>query len=221
MPEAARTLVKSPPELWAEVSDPESLARHLGAFGEIRITRLEPENTVAWEGDRMRGTVDLAPAGWGTKVTVTAEEIEDAAAAEPPAEPDDEPAQPQTAQEPEAAAAPEPESTAEPAPEPPGDARPAELGAASPRAGLRGLWGRIFGRREATGPAAGPEPEAVAAPAAEAEPAAVAVAEPEPEPEAVAVAEPAPVSASRPDPAAVLDGMLGSLGAAHHRPFSR
>ena len=72
MPEAARTLVKSPPELWAEVSDPDALARHLGAYGEIRITRLEPEATVAWEGDRVRGTVDLAPAGWGTKVTVSA-----------------------------------------------------------------------------------------------------------------------------------------------------
>lgn len=73
MPEAARTLVKSPPELWAEVSDPDALARHLGGVGEIRITRLEPEATVAWEGDRVRGTVDLEPAGWGTKVRVTAE----------------------------------------------------------------------------------------------------------------------------------------------------
>jgi hypothetical protein len=63
MAEAHRTLVKSPPELWAEVSDPQALTRHLGAFGEIRITRAEPETTVAWEGDRARGTVDLAPAG--------------------------------------------------------------------------------------------------------------------------------------------------------------
>ena len=59
MPEAVRTIVKSPPELWAEVSDPTALTRHLGAFGEIRITRLEPEATVAWEGDRASGTVDL------------------------------------------------------------------------------------------------------------------------------------------------------------------
>src|SRR5687768_15266859 len=73
MAEAQRTLVKSPPELWAEISDPEALARHLGAFGEIRITRTQPETTVAWEGDRARGTVELAPAGWGTKVTLTAE----------------------------------------------------------------------------------------------------------------------------------------------------
>ena len=54
---AQRTLVKSPPELWAEVSDPDALSRHLDEFGEIRITRLEPEATVAWEGDRARGTV--------------------------------------------------------------------------------------------------------------------------------------------------------------------
>ena len=50
-PRAQRTLVKSPPELWAEVSDAGTLARHLGEFGDIRITRLEPETTVAWEGD--------------------------------------------------------------------------------------------------------------------------------------------------------------------------
>ena len=71
-PRAQRTLVKSPPELWAEVSDVDALAGHLGAFGEIRITRLEPETTVAWEGDRARGTVELEPSGWGTKVTLTA-----------------------------------------------------------------------------------------------------------------------------------------------------
>ena len=48
---AKRTLVKSPPELWSELSEVERLARHLGAFGEIRITKLEPEHTVAWEGE--------------------------------------------------------------------------------------------------------------------------------------------------------------------------
>jgi hypothetical protein len=69
---ASRTLVKSAPELWAECSDAASLARHLGAFGEIRITRLEPETAVAWEGDAARGTVVLEPSGWGTKVVLTA-----------------------------------------------------------------------------------------------------------------------------------------------------
>jgi hypothetical protein len=69
---AIRTLVKSAPELWAACSDRESLARHLGAFGEIRITRLEPETTVAWEGERASGTVTIEPSNWGTKVTMTA-----------------------------------------------------------------------------------------------------------------------------------------------------
>jgi hypothetical protein len=106
-PRAQRTLVKSPPELWAEVSDVSVLARHLGEFGEIKITRLEAETTVVWEGDRARGTVSLEPSGWGTKVTLTAEAIA--------AEPDPEPA-------PEPEAAPEPEPAAvveEPEPEPP------------------------------------------------------------------------------------------------------
>jgi hypothetical protein len=69
---ASRTLVKSPPELWAECSDASSLARHLGEFGEIRITRLEPETAVAWEGGQFSGTVRLEPAGWGTKVVISA-----------------------------------------------------------------------------------------------------------------------------------------------------
>ena len=84
--EASRTLVKSPPELWAECSDAAALARHLGGFGEIRITRLDPETAVAWEGEQVRGTVRIEPAGWGTKVILTAEEaVEDAAPTEPPA----------------------------------------------------------------------------------------------------------------------------------------
>ncbi|HWI08701.1 MAG TPA: hypothetical protein VNT54_14455 [Solirubrobacteraceae bacterium] len=69
---AHRRLVKSPPELWAEVSSEDALARRLAQFGEIRITRLKPETTVAWEGDRASGTVELEPSGWGTKVTLTA-----------------------------------------------------------------------------------------------------------------------------------------------------
>jgi hypothetical protein len=71
--EATRTLVKSPPELWAECSDAGSLARHLGEFGDITITRLEPETTVAWEGERASGTVRIEPSGWGTRVTLTAQ----------------------------------------------------------------------------------------------------------------------------------------------------
>src|SRR3954452_2950986 len=70
---AKRTLVKSPPELWEELSEVERLAKHLGAFGEIKITKLEPEHTVAWEGEHASGTVSIEPSGWGTKVTLHAE----------------------------------------------------------------------------------------------------------------------------------------------------
>ncbi len=59
--EVQRTLVKSPPELWAELSDPAALARHLGELGEIRITRTEPEKLVEWEAEGTRGTVAMKP----------------------------------------------------------------------------------------------------------------------------------------------------------------
>jgi hypothetical protein len=153
--EAKRTLVKSPPELWAELSDLSALARHLGEFGEIRITRTEPESVVEWEGDLASGAVHIEPSGWGTKVTLTALP---AMVDPPPPEP-----------------APEPE----PVPEPP----------------RRGFWARVFRRPEPEPPAAAPAP---------------------------AAADPTPLPAI--DAAtgeAVLDRALDTLGAAHHRPFSR
>src|SRR5258705_10521319 len=86
--QAHRRLVKSPPELWAELSDPESLAHHLGEFGEIRITRTEPETAVAWEGEQVSGTVTIAGSGWGTQVSlsarITVPEPEPPPAPEPP-----------------------------------------------------------------------------------------------------------------------------------------
>jgi hypothetical protein len=97
--EATRTLVKSPPELWAECSQASSLTRHLsGSFGEIRITRLEPETAVAWEGEQASGTVRIEPSGWGTRVTLTATTVAEEPDPEPPApeppEPDPEPPMP-------------------------------------------------------------------------------------------------------------------------------
>jgi hypothetical protein len=70
--EVQRTLVKSPPELWAELSDPAALSRHLGPLGEIRITRAEPEKLVEWEADGASGSVQIKPSAWGTKVTLSA-----------------------------------------------------------------------------------------------------------------------------------------------------
>jgi len=76
--EVQRTLVKSPPELWAELSDPAALARHLGELGEIRIVRTEPDRAVDWEAaaadgaQAASGRVEIEPSGWGTRVTLTA-----------------------------------------------------------------------------------------------------------------------------------------------------
>ena len=99
---AKRTLVKSPPELWSELSEVERLAKHLDVFGEIKITRLEPESTVAWEGEGASGTVSIEPSGWGTKVTLTARvEGEEP---EPEPEPDPEP-EPEPESQPPVAAA--------------------------------------------------------------------------------------------------------------------
>src|ERR1700710_2735061 len=86
--EVQRTLVKSPPELWAEISDPESLARHLGEFGEIRITRVQPEQKVEWEAGDTSGTVAIKPSGWGTKAKRRApRELAEAAEEDATAEP--------------------------------------------------------------------------------------------------------------------------------------
>jgi hypothetical protein len=196
-----RTLVKSPPELWAEISDAAALARRLEALGEIRITRLEPETIVAWEGETARGTVELEPSGWGTKVTLAAELTEDEVEAAP---------EPVAAPEPPAA--PEPEAGAEPARERDAEAEPG----ATPKPGL---FRRLFQRLRAETATPEPETEPVAEPEAVAEP------EPEPTPEPVAPPEvepeviaPAP---QRPDLAATLAAILDDLGAAHHRPFSR
>src|SRR4051812_1395820 len=156
MHSAQRTLVKSPPELWSEVSDPDALARHFEGFGAIRISRLEPEVTVAWEGDRARGTVSLEPAGWGTKVTLTAEEPEVVAAVEPAPEPEPEPE-------------PDPGWVAEPEPDPEPE----------PRKGFFSRWFRR--RRPEPQPEPEPEPELIVEPEPEPEPAPEPVFEPEPE----------------------------------------
>jgi hypothetical protein len=70
--EACRTLVKSPPELWSELSDAALLGRLLEQqFGAIQITRSRPEQLLVWQGAETGGTVELSPSGWGTKVRLT------------------------------------------------------------------------------------------------------------------------------------------------------
>jgi hypothetical protein len=206
--QASRTLVKSPPELWAELSELGSLARHLGEFGEIRITQVDPESRVEWEADRASGTVRLEPSGWGTRVVLTVDTPESVA---PEPEPEAVVVEPP---------APEPVAV-EPEPEP------------EPEPVKRGWFARWFRRPPEPAPAPPPEPVAVE-PEPEPEPAP----EPEPDPERTArerafgtiewetpaepvleEPEPAPIDAD--EAHAVLTGVLDTLGAAHHRPFSR
>jgi hypothetical protein len=182
---AARRLVKSAPELWETCSDPMSLRRHLGAFGEIRITRLEPESTVAWEGESASGTVELEPSGWGTKVTLRARAVTGLTAEMP------------------AQAAPPPPVADDGLAAPPPTANPPAVGVRRRRGGLLGwLLARLAGSPSwapaPVGPAATPQT-------------------PPPPPEE---AWPEPPEAV-PDTLAALEAALDSLGAAHHRPFSR
>ena len=221
---ASRTLVKSPPELWAECSDAASLARHLDQFGEIRITRLEPETAVAWEGERARGTVRIEPSGWGTKVILTVVPVADEGEVVEPADVADPVA--------EVAEVTEPETVAEPIHEAPGDPEPdpevAVDALPAPRRRFRWFSFRRAPRPEALEPDVDepvefaepeppPEPETVFEPEPDAEPAPVA----EPEP----VAEPVPeTTAAEPATEATDDALaaaLDSLGQAHHRPYSR
>ena len=211
--EATRTLVKSPPEVWAQCSDAEALERHLsGSFGEIRITRLEPETAVAWEGEQVRGTVRIEPSAWGTRVTLTAQ-MEEAAAPEPVAEVEPEAPAAVADEEPEAAAQPPPavaeavppQRLPEPPDPPPAEERPP------------GLWARLTKRFRATPPAPAPEPE-LPEPPPVAEAPAVEVAPPEPQRDPQPEPDPTPPG---PDLAEVLNAALESLGQAHHRPFSR
>lgn len=116
--EVQRTLVKSPPELWAELSSPEALAKHLGELGDIRITAVEPESKVEWEAESASGVVELKQSGWGTKVTLSLTRPAPEAGVEPEAE-----VEPEAVAETEpdaetaigAASEPEPEDVIEPA----------------------------------------------------------------------------------------------------------
>ncbi|HEY2284049.1 MAG TPA: hypothetical protein VGH60_10925 [Solirubrobacteraceae bacterium] len=233
--EVQRTLVKSPPELWAELSDPTTLARHLGELGEIRILRTEPDRAVDWEaaaanGAQATGRVEIEPSGWGTKVTLSAQraivEPEPEAEAELEAEPEVEAkaeveAEPEVEVEPEveakaeleveliAEAEPEPiEVIAEPEPAP-------EIVEPAPR--FR-FFARFFRRRRQ------PEPTVESAPTAEAPPAPVVEPEPEPieevKPEPVAEPEPiaeAEIAAPAPEEAVPEPGISAELAELEER----
>jgi hypothetical protein len=227
--EVQRTLVKSPPELWAELSDPEALGRHLGELDGVRITRTVPETLLEWEAEAASGAVQLKASGFGTRVvlSLTRDVSEPPAAAKPEPEavveePEPEPEPVAAEPEPESVAAePKPEpAAAEPEPEPVAAEPEPEPAAAEPES-RRGFFARLFRHRRPEQIV--PDPQIDATPVIEPEP--VTTDEPEPEtaePQADLVAELTAVEAQIAEQATdLLTGVLDRLGAAHHRPFSR
>jgi hypothetical protein len=67
--ELERTLVKSPPELWEELSSPDKLGAWLG---DVRVTSSEPPSRLEWDGKGASGVIELESSGWGTKVRARA-----------------------------------------------------------------------------------------------------------------------------------------------------
>jgi hypothetical protein len=190
--EVQRTLVKSPPELWSELSNPEALGRHLAELGEIRITAVEPETKVEWEAESVSGFVHLKQSGWGTKVTLSVTRPEPAG--------EELPSEPKQIAEPETVVEPvlETEAVIEPEPEP-----------------QLGFFARLFRRRKAR--LVEPEIEVVALAAPE-----PIYPDPSVEPAEDLAAELASVEAQMAEETTeLLTGVLDRLGAAHHRPFSR
>jgi hypothetical protein len=68
-----RTLVKSPPELWDELSSAEALGRWLGA---VQVSAAEPPCRLEWDSDVARGVIELETSGWGTTVRALADATE-------------------------------------------------------------------------------------------------------------------------------------------------
>jgi hypothetical protein len=223
---ATRTLVKSPPELWLTCSEESLLGRHLEPFGEIRITRLEPESTVAWEGEATSGTVRIEPSGWGTKVTLTAVADEDAAPEDPAPEV---PAADDRAAEDRAQVDPPPEvpvvgEEVEQEPEVRAAPETVALEQDPQTAGFRELLWRLLrrSRRDITQAGAPYETSTASEPRFDApnlaqETSDLAQAPPDPG----QAQNPLPNTSLALDLDAALTAALDSLGRAHHRPFSR
>jgi hypothetical protein len=68
--ELERTLVKSPPELWEELASDPGLGRWLD---EVEVRDMRAPNRIEWTARGARGTIELEPSGWGTRVRAHAE----------------------------------------------------------------------------------------------------------------------------------------------------
>jgi hypothetical protein len=81
MKSASRTLVKSPPELWELIDQPERMQGLMcglvGRATEVTVDEREPESLLRWQatddGTDAWIEVQLAEKGWGTNVSLKAE----------------------------------------------------------------------------------------------------------------------------------------------------
>jgi hypothetical protein len=79
METASRTLVKSPPEVWEQLDQPERMqglmCALLGRAADVQVYEREEESTLAWKAvpDDAWIKVEIAEKGWGTNVSVSAE----------------------------------------------------------------------------------------------------------------------------------------------------
>jgi hypothetical protein len=217
--EVSRTLVKSQPEVWAELEQAERLAELLGDDA-IKITKSEPESTIEWQGSTANGSIEIAASGWGTKVSLKAN-VKDSPVASAPAEPAP-PQEPLDQAESSITVAPVMRSTAATVMQETALESDLEVEeAAAPE--QVGFWSKIkamFGSKEPVGAEPPAEPESEPDP----EPEPVAIVEPEAQPEPEAIAQPAPAPEPEPvrepvDYEALLTGVLDHLGSAHKRPF--
>src|SRR5690242_14848911 len=77
MQSARRTLVKSPPEVWEALDHPERMEGLMSALvghaAEIEVYERVEESKLAWKAPDGRIEISLAEKGWGTNVSVSAE----------------------------------------------------------------------------------------------------------------------------------------------------
>ncbi len=81
MKSASRTLVKSPPELWELIDQPDRMqglmCALVGRATEVKVNERRPESILRWEasddGADAWIEVELAEKGWGTNVKLKAE----------------------------------------------------------------------------------------------------------------------------------------------------
>ncbi len=245
----SRTLVKSPPEVWAELEREGRLAELLALDG-LEVTVAQELAVLEWNADQAHGRIEITASGWGTKVSLTADVAEaEVAGAEPDEVEDVEPPPTHEQAVVEVAVAPgeeeprdvEVEAEIEEAEEPSADDEP-EVEIAAQAVAKLGFWARLKQRFEGDTQTVDPEksdvpeaeaveshpsPEASDSGSFEASEAPVTVQE---HPDTEVVVEVAAVQPGTPEPdppdseqsdfEARLVAVLDHLGAAHKRPFS-